>query len=231
MKPMRIVLLIALLFAGPAWADTDDLLEELAQARQAYDDGQWEEARQRYGRLAERVPDNTEIGFRLGNALVRLGRLDEAAASYQLVLARQPAYPKGWHNLALVRLNQAMAALASAAAEPLPGDALASRRLLDAIESALSGGKPPTPACPATAAPVPPPAPAPLAAYTAARVNLRTGCGADRPRLDILAADSRVEVLMREEQCAQVRTEDDRTGWLPLSLLRLAPATEKRREP
>lgn len=231
MKPMRIVLLIGLLFAGPAWADTDDLLEELALARQAYDDGRWEEARERYSRLVGRAPDNTEIGFRLGNTLVRLGRLDEATASYQLVLARQPAYPKGWHNLALVRLNQAMAALASATAETLPGEALASRQLLDAIESALSGDKPAAPACPATAAPVPPPAPAPLFAYTAARVNLRTGCGADQPRLDILATDSRIEVLMREEKCAQVRTDNGRTGWLPLSLLRLAPATEKRREP
>lgn len=219
------VIALCLSLASPAKADADgeDFLVQTTQARQAYEAGRWEDARQRYAALAEMAPDDTEIRFRLGNVYARLGRLDEAVATYQELLSRQPAYPKGWHNLALVRLNQAMAALNEAQRQGSPEEVRPSLRLLDALDTALSGGKPPLPESPAIA----PPAPTVLAAYTAARVNLRSGCGAGYPKLATLAVDARSEVLDRQGACAQVKAPDGQIGWLPLSLLRLAPADDR----
>lgn len=225
--------LVAGLLLGPvARAGDGDLLQEATLARQAYDAGHWEDARQRYARLAERAPGNAEIHFRLGNVLARLGRFDEAAASYQESLARQPAFPKGWHNLAVVRLNQAMAALGTAQRDGPADEAVPSRRLLEALETALGGNPPAAADCPAVvpAVPVAPQAvtPRPFAAFTAARVRLRQGCGSDHPVLAMLPVDVRVEVLERQQTCARVSTGDGQSGWLPISLLRLAPLAETR---
>lgn len=221
------VIALCLCLASPAKADAEaeDFLVQTTQARQAYEAGRWEDARQRYAALAEQAPDDTEIRFRLGNVYARLGRLDEAVATYQELLSRQPAYPKGWHNLALVRLNQAMAALNEAQRQGSPEEVRPARRLLDALDTALSGSKPPPPETlpPAVA----PPAPTVLAAYTAARVNLRSGCGAGYPKLATLVVDARSEVLDRQGACAQVKAPDGQIGWLPLSLLRLAPADDR----
>lgn len=225
---------LCLSLASPAKADADgeDFLAQTTQARQAYEAGRWDDARQRYAALAEKAPDDTEIRFRLGNVYARLGRLDEAVTTYQELLSRQPAYPKGWHNLALVRLNQAMAALNEAQRQGSPEEVRPSRRLLDALDTALSGGKPPLPETPVPAIALPAsPAPTVLAAYTAARVNLRSGCGAGYPKLATLAVDARSEVLDRQGACAQVKAPDGQIGWLPLSLLRLAPAADDRHEP
>ncbi len=214
-----------LCFPAAAFSEDGDLLDQAALARQAYDAGQWEDALQRYARLAEKAPGNAEIRFRLGNVYARLGRLEEAAASYQNLLARQPATPKGWHNLAVVQLRQAMAALSEAERQGAPQEALPSRRLLDALETTMGDREKPAPECPAAIEPpaVEPPAPKPLAAYTASRVNLRQGHGPGHPKVATLPADALVEVLSQQENHAQVKTRDGQTGWLPLYLLRLGP--------
>lgn len=222
------VVTLCLFLTSPAKADTEDLLVQTVQARQAYEAGRWEDARQRYAVLAETMPDDTEIHFRLGNVYARLGRLDAAVATYQELLSRQPAYAKGWHNLALVRLNQAMAALNEADRQGAPEEGRPSRRLLDALDTALSDSKPSPSVPPAV---VEPPAPPVLAAYPATRVNLRGGCGASYPKLATLAVDTRIEVLDRQGACAQIKTLDGQIGWLPASLLRLAPAADGRHEP
>jgi tetratricopeptide (TPR) repeat protein len=225
MKPSRWLPLLLLIACQ---AQGGDLLDQAAEAKQSYDAGRWEEALERYGRLAEEAPGNAEIRFRLGNVYARLGRLDEAAASYQDLLSRHAAYPKGWHNLAVVRIRQAMAALSEAGRQDV-GEALPSRRLLDALEYALGGGG----GQPAVEyAPAPPPAAAtPLTAFTAARTNLRQGRGAGHAKVAVLPADAPVEVLARQEGYAQVKTKDGQTGWLPLYLLRLGPEGEGKHAP
>jgi tetratricopeptide (TPR) repeat protein len=196
-----------------------------AQAQRAYDNGQWEEALAHYTRLAQQPLDNAEVFFRLGNLYARLGRLREAADSYEKVLAGNARHAKSWHNLGVVRTRQAIAALgqaqlgSGAAATP-------SRRLLDNLEFAL-GGRPDAPACPspevrqdATASANSP------AAYSRARANLRSGPGKSYSRLEILPADLALTVLARQGDYARVATPTGQTGWLPLHLLRLGPEPE-----
>ncbi len=48
------------------------------------------------------VPD-AEADYNRGNALARMGRLDEAVTAYERVLAREPDHDDGRHNLELVR--------------------------------------------------------------------------------------------------------------------------------
>jgi Flp pilus assembly protein TadD len=283
--------------AAPVTAKEGDPLDQAVAARQAYEEGQWDKARELYARLAKLLPDDADIRFRLGNVNARLGRLDEAADLYKEVLERQPAFPKAWHNLALVRLQQAMDSLAEAERRAGVEERKSSRRLLDALDNALGNPKPAAPDCPAVALPttVPPAAALPAAAppsatlpaavppsaapsapatsataapttaapaavtpaadnsaghaattklratgsptannlivFAAGHINLRTACGADNPRVAIVAAGSRLEVLDREGDCARVKTTKGKIGWLPQSLLRLVPLPSEKHEP
>jgi tetratricopeptide (TPR) repeat protein len=216
----------ALCASSPAAAE--DLIEQADRARQAYDQGRMEEALQRYRLLEEKVPGNGEIRFRLGNVFARLGRLDESAKTYQELLARE-RHPKAWHNLGIVRIRQAMAALTQAAEMEGAAPEAASRRLLGALETALAGPVQ-TQACPPAPEPAPPPAavPEPLEAFTTTRVHLRQGRGAGHARLDTLSADVPVAVLARQDGYGRVRTAEGAEGWLPLYLLRLGAAPSAR---
>lgn len=213
--------------ASPAVAAERGLLDQVVAARQAYEEGQWDKARGLYAQLAEQLPDDADVRFRLGNIDARLGRLDEAAATYRVVLERQPAFPRAWHNLALVRLQQAMDALADAGRHADAEERASSQRLLDALDTTIRGAKPAVPDCPAAETP----AARAFVAFAAARVNLRDGCGTGHAQIAAVAADSRLDVLAREGACARVRTEAGKTGWLPQSLLRLAPMPDGKHEP
>ncbi len=214
-------LLCAVLLLGlplAAHGEDNDLVDQVEQAAQVYNAGRWEDALQRYIRLAERMPTNAEILFRLGNTQARLGRLDEAAVNYQALLARQPDFTKAWHNLAIVRVRQAMAALTEAERYGASNEKLPSQRLLGSLEAAL--GDTPEPEPKASTCP-PPPAAQPLTAHTAGRVNLRKGRGLNHDKVATLDADTPVEVLKLEEGHAEVRDKEGHTGWIPLPLLRL----------
>lgn len=197
------------------------------QAERAYDAGQWEEALTHYTKLAQQSPDMPEVFFRLGNLNARLGRLREASDSYEQALAGNARHAKSWHNLGVVRVRQAIVALSQAQLDP-GAATLPSRRLLDNLEFALNGRQNAAACAPPEvreapqqqAAPTPAPSPA---AYSSARVNLRSGPGKTYARLAILPAGTALSVLARREDYAQVATSAGQTGWLPLHLLSLGP--------
>ncbi len=213
-------LLCALLLLLPivAHGEDNDLVDQVEQAAQAYNAGHWEDSLQRYNQLAERMPSNVEILFRLGNTQARLGRLDEAVASYQTLLTHQPDFAKAWHNLAVVRVRQAMAALTEAERFGASGEKLPTPHLLQSLEIALGDTPQPEPkpsTCP------PGPAAPTLIAHTLGRVNLREGRGVSHGKVATLDADTPLEVLKLEEGHAEVRDREGHTGWIPLPLLRL----------
>lgn len=214
-------LLVCLFLVPAAAATASEALEQAVAARQAYEAGKWDEARELYSRLAEQFPDDAELRFRLGNVHTRLGRLDEAVAIYKGLIESQPASPKAWHNLALIRLHQGMDALSEAAQRGSAQEGGSSRRLLEMLDAAIEGRAATAPDSPAA-----PPPPRVLVAFAAARLNLREGCGAHHSVRAVVAANARVDVLVREGACAQVRTETGETGWLPQSFLRLAPVAD-----
>jgi tetratricopeptide (TPR) repeat protein len=92
-----------------------NLLKLRAQARQAYVNGDLTAAQQDYQRLVEAVPQEALYRFRLGNVEARLGRPKAAVNAYRAALLRNPGMARAWHNLGIVRLRQAQAALIQSA--------------------------------------------------------------------------------------------------------------------
>jgi tetratricopeptide (TPR) repeat protein len=91
------------------------LLKLRAQARQAYVDGDLATAERDYRRLVEAVPQEAIYRFRLGNVEARRGHPQAAIKAYRAALLRNPGMARAWHNLGVVRLRQAQAALIQSA--------------------------------------------------------------------------------------------------------------------
>ena len=91
--------------------ESEQSLEELIQLQQnaqaAYQDKDWDKAVDYYGTLSQRMPDDAEIWFRLGNSYARLNKHGAAIQSYQQALNRDPKNSKTWHNLGIVQLKLA----------------------------------------------------------------------------------------------------------------------------
>lgn len=100
--------------ASSAGAGVGELLALDTAAAQAYDAGSFADAAEQYMELVRQRPHDAAYWYRLANALVRTGALDDAAVAYQQVLVLDQGNDKAWHNLGVVRLQQAQAALAQA---------------------------------------------------------------------------------------------------------------------
>ena len=108
-----------------------------AEADAAYAAGDWSTAASRLQALANASPQDAPTRFRLGNALVRTGRLEEAVAAYAESLSLEPAQPKALHNRGVAHLRLARASLEQAArtsADPeIAGHAAELVRQLDVL--------------------------------------------------------------------------------------------------
>ncbi len=114
---MHMWCLIVLLLAstvGCATTGRQEVVRLLATADAAYQREDWAAAEVAYRAVAARVPQEAYSYFRLGNLLARQVRLEDAAGAYREALVRDATHAKAYHNLAVVRLLQAEAALASA---------------------------------------------------------------------------------------------------------------------
>ncbi len=114
---------------GNAWEakplDPDaDLVTINREAELAYESGEAAKAEALYKSLVRRMPNDAETWFRLGNLYARNNRPDEAANAYQKALLANNADPRAWHNLGVVRLRQAWAAMLQAYENLKSGDPL-----------------------------------------------------------------------------------------------------------
>jgi tetratricopeptide (TPR) repeat protein len=91
--------------------ESEQILEELIKLKQnaqvAYQNRDWNKAVEYYGSLSQRIPNDAEIWFRLGNSYARLNKHGAAIQSYQQALNRDPRNSKTWHNLGIVQLKLA----------------------------------------------------------------------------------------------------------------------------
>ncbi|WP_158543468.1 tetratricopeptide repeat protein [Dyella solisilvae] len=91
-----------------------DINSQLAiqkHAEDAYKSGRYADAIADYRVLTADMPKNADYWYRMGNALVRMDKPDDAVLAYQAALLRNPEHAGAWHNLAIVRLRQSIAAL------------------------------------------------------------------------------------------------------------------------
>ncbi|TCS37540.1 tetratricopeptide repeat protein [Paucimonas lemoignei] len=92
----------------------DDLYSLRRDAQVAYAGDQDERAEKLLLGVTRAVPNDVEAWFYLGNLYARTNRPDQAAQAYQKALMLNGNDAKVWHNLGVVRLREAWAALIQA---------------------------------------------------------------------------------------------------------------------
>lgn len=105
------VLTLASCSSAPEQREEQSFYQLVALATMAYNEARLDSAETLYLKALQRNPDYAEANFKLGNIYSRQGRLDAAVIKYQQALAVDSADGRAWHNLALVRVKQAIATL------------------------------------------------------------------------------------------------------------------------
>jgi tetratricopeptide (TPR) repeat protein len=100
------------------------MAQQAQEADRAYASGDIRRAADLYASIVERVPEDADAWFRLGNARFRLQQPDEAVVAYQRAIGIRPDHARALYNLGVVRLKQAQAAMIASAQAGKPGDAL-----------------------------------------------------------------------------------------------------------
>jgi tetratricopeptide (TPR) repeat protein len=115
-------------------------------AEAAYTKGDWRVAAAEYKKLTEVYPRNSQMWFSLGTSYALLGSLDESAKALEIAASIDPRDARAAYNLALVRLNQAEAALKNAEANVPPNSPLRQEitKILSGIKSTFSSPPPVT---------------------------------------------------------------------------------------
>lgn len=93
---------------GGCAATGRDLGQDRQAAYQAYQEGEYALAAERFERLVESVPKDAELWFRLGNAHARSKNPRGAVNAYENALLRDPEMSKAWYNMGLVYLQSAL---------------------------------------------------------------------------------------------------------------------------
>lgn len=119
-------------------AKLDSILQVQQQADQAYTSGDMPGSIALYQKLTEAVPQEADYWYRLGNAYARLQQPDQAVDAYQQAIKRNGAHARAWHNLAIVRMRQAQAALITSVNSAAKDDPIRAKsdQLLKALEKA-----------------------------------------------------------------------------------------------
>lgn len=102
--------LCVFLFAGLIMTGcaTRDLELERQNAYQAYQAGDYAIAADSFEKLVEKVPKDSELWFRLGNAYAKILLPQKAIEAYQNALLRDPGLAKAWYNMGLIHLQAAL---------------------------------------------------------------------------------------------------------------------------
>ncbi|HEX5056727.1 MAG TPA: tetratricopeptide repeat protein [Gammaproteobacteria bacterium] len=134
-----VIMAAALASCGDA-VKKNDLMVLQASAAKAYAEGDWRAAEKYFKTLTERVPEEGEFWFRLGNVYARLQRPEDAVAAYKEALLRQNVKSKSWHNMGIVYLRQAANAFTQMLTGMTPEDPLFERATMlnDAVLKILN---------------------------------------------------------------------------------------------
>ncbi|MCY4045433.1 MAG: tetratricopeptide repeat protein [Cellvibrionales bacterium] len=83
-------------------------VEDAKLAEFYYSKAYYSESERIFLKLKEKMPDNYDLHFRLGNIYVRTGQFQAAEDMYNRCIEIDPSEPKGWYNLSLLRVKQAI---------------------------------------------------------------------------------------------------------------------------
>ncbi len=92
---------------NPTGVVQPDMLKLIETANKAYIDKNWVEAEQQYREIVKTMSKDEFSYFRLGNTLLRQGRLDEATEFLNQAISLNPQFLEARHNLSTVYILQA----------------------------------------------------------------------------------------------------------------------------
>ena len=78
------------------------------KATEYYSKALYSDAERELLKLSKAMPSNYDVFFKLGNIYVRTGQLQAAERMYQRCIDIDPNQPKGWYNMSLLRVKQAL---------------------------------------------------------------------------------------------------------------------------
>ena len=84
-----------------------DMFQVERLANQTYQNNEWLESEKHYTLLVEKIPEEAQHWFRLGNIYAQTQRPDAAVAAYRESLIRDPKFAKAWFNMGVLHLKQA----------------------------------------------------------------------------------------------------------------------------
>ena len=96
-----LIVLLGVVFSAGAQAESLESVFE--EANNAFWNGDYEKAAQKYERLEELGVREVALSYNLGTAYARLGKLGMAARHYERALRLEPDHPDTLHNLAILR--------------------------------------------------------------------------------------------------------------------------------
>ncbi len=88
---------------------SDNNLELMDQAKLYYEKALYSEAERIFLQVDRQMPNNYDVNFRLGNIYVRTGQYRAAEERYLKCIDINNSEPKGWYNLSLLKLKEALA--------------------------------------------------------------------------------------------------------------------------
>lgn len=117
-----------------------DLISLQQKANTAYQNRNWEDAIKYYKQLTERLPNDSDPWFRMGNSHARLNQTGSALQAYQAALVRDSKNSKIWHNMGIIQLQQSTKTFVEMQKYTTPGDPLNIRaqQVIDAITKLLN---------------------------------------------------------------------------------------------
>lgn len=110
MSSNNFVALVVLALISSACAPTrgSSMQQSYDKATEYYSKALYSDAERELLKLSKAMPSNYDVFFKLGNIYVRTGQLQAAERMYQRCIDIDPNQPKGWYNMSLLRVKQAL---------------------------------------------------------------------------------------------------------------------------
>lgn len=101
---------IACLFVGCANPDINSKItfDDEKEASQAYNDGRYDQAIEKYEFLVQEFPKDPTLWFRLANAFAKNGEPEKAINAYQNTLLLDQGHEKAWYNMGVIQMQLAL---------------------------------------------------------------------------------------------------------------------------
>ncbi|MFN2354354.1 MAG: tetratricopeptide repeat protein, partial [Desulfopila sp.] len=76
----------------------------------AYKEKDYATAAKSFAALVEKIPQDADLWFRLGNSYAKTSRPQKAVAAFENALLRDPGMSKAWYNMGITYLQQSLKA-------------------------------------------------------------------------------------------------------------------------